>query len=45
MRESDYHGLLELLIDVTEANKGVAAGDDDRVLDAEGLALTHQSVI
>lgn len=39
MRESDYQGLLELLIDVTEANKGVAAGDDDRVLDAEGLAL------
>lgn len=22
-----------------EANKGVAAGDDDRILDAEGLAL------
>lgn len=39
MRESDYQRLLKLLIDVAEANKGVAAGDDDRVLDAEGLAL------
>jgi len=38
MRESDYRGLLKILIEVTEANKGVAAGDDDRVLDAEGLA-------
>lgn len=39
MRESDYQELLGLLIDVAEANKGVVAGDDDRVLDAEGLAL------
>lgn len=39
MRESDYQELLQLLIDVTEANKGVAGDDDDRVLDAEGLAL------
>ena len=39
MRESDYQELLSLLIDVVEANKGVVAGDDDRVLDAEGLAL------
>jgi hypothetical protein len=39
MRESDYQRLLEVLIEVTEANKGVVAGEDDRVLDAEGLAL------
>jgi hypothetical protein len=39
MRESDYEELLRLLIDVAEANKGVVAGDDDRVLDAEVLAV------
>jgi hypothetical protein len=39
MQESDYQKLLDVLIAVTEANKGVPAGDDDRVLDAEGLAL------
>lgn len=39
MRESEYERLLKVLIEVTEANKGFVAGDDDRVLDAEGLAL------
>src|SRR3990172_5091399 len=39
MREADYQRLLKVLIEVTEANKGVVAGHDDRVLDAEGLAL------
>lgn len=39
MRKSDYQELLKLLIDIGEANKGVVAGNDDRVLDAEGLAL------
>ena len=39
MRDSDYQELLKLLIDVGEANKGVVAGNDDRVLDAEGLAI------
>jgi hypothetical protein len=39
MREADYQRLLKVLIDVGEANKGVVTGHDDRVLDAEGLAL------
>jgi hypothetical protein len=39
LRESEYQRLLETLIEVMEANKGVAAGDDDRILDGEGLAL------
>jgi hypothetical protein len=43
MREADYQRLLGVLIEVTEANKGVAAGHDDRVLDAEGLALKFVS--
>ena len=43
MRESDYQELLGLLIDVAEANKSIVAGDDDRVLDAEGLALKFVS--
>jgi hypothetical protein len=30
---------LKILIDVADENKGTAAGEDDRVLDAEGLAL------
>ena len=38
-KEKDYLGLLEILINVIEANKGVAAIGDDRILDAEGLAL------
>lgn len=39
LREPEYQRLLEILIQVMEANKGVAAGDDDRSLDGEGLAL------
>jgi len=39
MKETEYQRVLEVLIDVTEANKGVPAGHDDRILDAEGLAL------
>jgi len=38
-KEKEYLRLLETLIKVIEANKGVAAGADNRVLDAEGLAL------
>jgi hypothetical protein len=38
-KEKEYLKLLETLIKVIEANKGVPAGPDDRVLDAEGLAL------
>jgi len=38
-KEKEYLKLLETLIKVVEANKGVPAGADDRVLDAEGLAL------
>ncbi len=38
LREDDYRRLLIVLLGVTEANKGVPAGDDHRMLDAEGLA-------
>jgi hypothetical protein len=38
-REEEYLRLLKILIAVAEANKGVAAEADDRVLDAEGLLL------
>jgi len=36
-QEREYLTLLQILIDVAEANKGIAANGDDRVLDAEGL--------
>lgn len=35
--EKDYIRLLETLIKVTEENKGTALGEDNRLLDAEGL--------
>lgn len=35
--EQDYIGLLETLIKVAEANKGAALGEDNRLLEAEGL--------
>jgi hypothetical protein len=38
-KEKEYIKLLEILIKIIEANKGIHAGSDDRVLDAEGLAL------
>ena len=38
-KEEDYLELLQALFEVIEVNKGTAAGDDDRVLDAEGLAI------
>jgi hypothetical protein len=38
-KEEDYLELLQALLEVIEVNKGTAAGDDDRVLDAEGLAI------
>jgi hypothetical protein len=38
-KEKEYLKLLETLIKVVEANKGLPAGTDDRVLDAEGLAF------
>lgn len=37
--ESDYAKLLKTFLRVTEANKGLVAEADDRILDAEGLAL------
>lgn len=37
--ENDYLGLLRIFVRVVEANKGTPAGEDDRILDAEGLAL------
>jgi hypothetical protein len=38
-KQRDYTGLMKLLVNVVEASKGTVAGSDDRVLDAEGLAL------
>lgn len=38
-KEKDLLELLNIFLQVVEANKGTAAGDDDRILDAEGLAL------
>lgn len=38
-QEQDLVLLLSILFDVVEANKGVPADTDERVLDAEGLAL------
>ena len=38
MDEKEYLKLLDLLFQVVEANKGPITGDDDRYLDAEGLA-------
>ncbi|MDA8155306.1 MAG: hypothetical protein M0Z52_02480 [Actinomycetota bacterium] len=35
--EKNFISLLETLIKIAEANKGVMAGADDRLLDAEGL--------
>jgi len=35
--QEDYIKLLETLIKVAEANKGTALGEDDRLLEAEGL--------
>lgn len=36
--EEEYIRLLAVLLHVGEANKGLPAGEDDRILDAEGLA-------
>ncbi len=38
-KEKEYIRLLKILFRVGEANKGTPAGDDDRILDAEGLLL------
>lgn len=46
--EQEYIKLLTILIQVGEANKGLSAGGDDRILDAEGLAqkvLFHASSV
>lgn len=37
-KEEEYIKLLSVLLQVGEANKGLPAGEDDRILDAEGLA-------
>jgi len=39
LKETDYIKLLRTIIQVGEANKGLEAGSDDRILDAEGLLL------
>jgi len=36
--EDQYVRLLSVLLQVGEANRGLPAGEDDRILDAEGLA-------
>ena len=36
--ENDYISLLNVFANVLEANKGILAGPDDKILDAEGLA-------
>ena len=38
-KEEEYLELLQAFFEVVEANKGISAGGDDRVLDAEGLAI------
>lgn len=38
-KQRDYIGLMKVLVNVVEASKGTVAGSDDRLLDAEGLAL------
>lgn len=38
-KEKDLIELINILLTVVEANKGVPAGEDDRILDAEGLVL------
>src|SRR6185369_10229950 len=38
-KEEDYIDLLRVFFEVIEANKGTLAEDDNRVLDAEGLAI------
>lgn len=46
--EQEYIKLPTVLIQVGEANKGLLAGGDDRILDAEGLAqkaLFHASSV
>ena len=37
--KKDYLELLEIYVQIVEANKGVASIGDDRIPDAEGLAL------
>lgn len=37
--QSDYRTILKIFVRVVEASKGTGAGTDDRILDAEGLAL------
>ncbi len=38
-KQRAYTNLMKLLCNVIEASKGTVAGSDDRILDAEGLAL------
>lgn len=38
-KQSDYRTLLKIFVRVVEASKGTGVGTDDRILDAEGLAL------
>jgi hypothetical protein len=38
-KEEEYLELLSALVDIVEASKGTSAGEDDRVVHAEGLAV------
>jgi hypothetical protein len=38
-KDNEYLNLLRVFVRIVEANKGTPAGQDDRILDAEGLAL------
>jgi len=38
-KDSEYLNLLRVFTRIVEANKGLPAGQDERILDAEGLAL------
>ena len=38
-KQKDYIELLKIFSRTVEASKGIGAGADDRILDAEGLAL------
>jgi len=38
-KENDFRDLLRVFLRAVEGNKGLPAGEDDRILDAEGLAL------
>ncbi len=42
-KEKDLTELLNIFLNIVEVNRGTPTGDDDRILDAEGLALKFYS--